>query len=70
MSYLEDEKKQLHGQIQQVQGAKKKLLQMIDRLDNLYDRISELDEEILKIVSAYFLTSWVYSYKLKASLQG
>ena len=64
VSYLEDEKKQLHGQMQQVQGAKKKLLQMIDRLDsgdrhydqkyqdmsdrldNLYDRISELDEEI------------------------
>lgn len=64
VSYLEDEKKQLQGQLQQVQGAKKKLLQMIDRLDsgdrhydqkyqdmsdrldNLYDRISELDEEI------------------------
>ena len=64
VSYLEDEKKQLQGQMQQVQGAKKKLLQMIDRLDsgdrhydqkyqdmsdrldNLYDRISELDEEI------------------------
>ena len=64
VSYLEDEKKQLQGQLQQVQGAKKKLLQMIDRLDsgdrhyyqkyqdmsdrldNLYDRIFELDEEI------------------------
>ncbi|MDY6309025.1 MAG: recombinase family protein [Oribacterium sp.] len=64
VSYLEDEKKQLQGQMQQVQGAKKKLLQMIDRLDsgdrhydqkyqdmsdrldNLYDRISELDEEV------------------------
>lgn len=64
VSYLEDEKKQLQGQLQQVQGAKKKLLQMIDRLDsgdrhydqkyqdmsdrldNLYDRISELDEEV------------------------
>ena len=64
VSYLEDEKKQLQGQLQQVQGAKKKLLQMIDRLDsgdrhydqkyqdmsdrldNLYDRISEIDEEI------------------------
>lgn len=64
VSYLEDEKKQLQGQLQQVQGAKKKLLQMIDRLDsgdrhydqkyqdmserldNLYDRISELGEEI------------------------
>ena len=64
VSYLEDEKKQLQGQLQQVQGAKKKLLQMIDRLDsgdrhydqkyqdmsdrldNLYDRISEFDEEI------------------------
>lgn len=34
VSYLEDEKKQLQGQMQQVQGAKKKLLQMIDRLDS------------------------------------
>ena len=34
VSYLEDEKKQLQGQLQQVQGAKKKLLQMIDRLDS------------------------------------
>lgn len=67
VSYLEDEKKQLQGQLQQVHGAKKKFLQMIDRLDsgdrhydqkyqdmtdrldNLYDRISELDEEIASV---------------------
>ena len=91
VSYLEDEKKQLQGQLQQVQGAKKKLLQMIDRLDsgdrhydqkyqdmsdrldNLYDRISELDEEIAgvdaRIQAAYekqiaLLTRAKYSAKI------
>ena len=62
VSALESEREQLQSQIQQVQGAKRKLLQMLeklnpedkhyaqkyqdmqDRLDNLYDRATELEE--------------------------
>ena len=41
VSYLEMEKKQLTGQLQQVNGSRKKLIQMIDQLDvgdKYYDR--------------------------------
>ena len=62
VSSLEEEKEQVKGKLQQVMGAKKKLVLMLDkldvndrhyerkyqdmqeRLDNLYDRISELEE--------------------------
>lgn len=75
VSALETEREQLRGQLQQVQGAKTKLLQMMDRmdvndkhydqkfqdmqdrLDNLYDRISGLEEAIeetgAKITASY-----------------
>lgn len=62
VSSLEEEREQVKGKLQQVMGAKKKLVLMLDkldvndrhyerkyqdmqeRLDNLYDRISELEE--------------------------
>ena len=62
LSSLEEEREQVKGKLQQVMGAKKKLVLMLDkldvndrhyerkyqdmqeRLDNLYDRISELEE--------------------------
>lgn len=62
VSSLEEEREQVEGKLQQVMGAKKKLVLMLDkldvndrhyerkyqdmqeRLDNLYDRISELEE--------------------------
>ena len=62
VSSLEEEREQVKGELQQVMGAKKKLVLMLDkldvndrhydrkyqdmqeRLDNLYDRISELEE--------------------------
>ena len=62
VSSLEEEREQVKGKLQQVMGAKKKLVFMLDkldvndrhyerkyqdmqeRLDNLYDRISELEE--------------------------
>ena len=60
-------KKQLAGQLQQAQGSRKKLVQMLERLDpgdkhydrkyqdmqermdNLYDRIAELEEAITDV---------------------
>ncbi len=75
VSNLEEERDQLKGQLQQVVGAKNKLLVMLDaldagdkhyarklqdmqdRLDNLYDRISGFENEIAdveeKIKAAY-----------------
>ena len=75
VSNLEEERDQLKGQLQQVIGAKNKLLVMLDaldagdkhyarkfqdmqgRLDNLYDRISDFENEIAdveeKIKAAY-----------------
>lgn len=62
VSSLEEEREQVKGKLQQVMGAKKKLVLMLDkldvndrhyerkyqdmqeRLDNMYDRISELEE--------------------------
>ena len=67
VSSLEEEKKQLAGQLQQAQGSRKKLVQMLERLDpgdkhydrkyqdmqermdNLYDRIAELEEAITDV---------------------
>ena len=67
VSSLEEEKKQLAGQLQQAQGSRKKLIQMLERLDpgdkhydrkyqdmqermdNLYDRIAELEEAITDV---------------------
>lgn len=72
---LEEEREQIRGQLRQVMGAKKKLTEMLDRLDVndkhydrkyqdmqdrldiLYDKISELEEAItdveVKISAAY-----------------
>ena len=75
VSNLEEERERMKGQLQQVTGAKNKLLVMMDgldsgdkhyarkfqdmqdRLDNLYDRIAEFENEIFdldqKIKAAY-----------------
>ena len=67
VSFLEKEREQVKGKLQQVMGAKKKLVLMLDkldvndrhyerkyqdmqeRLDNLYDRISELEEMLADV---------------------
>ena len=67
VSSLEEEREQVKGKLQQVMGAKKKLVLMLDkldvndrhyerkyqdmqeRLDNLYDRISELEEMLADV---------------------
>ena len=67
VSSLEEEREQVKGRLQQVMGAKKKLVLMLDkldvndrhyerkyqdmqeRLDNLYDRISELEEMLADV---------------------
>ena len=67
VSSLEEEREQVKGKLQQVLGAKKKLVLMLDkldvndrhyerkyqdmqeRLDNLYDRISELEEMLADV---------------------
>lgn len=67
VSSLEEEREQVKGKLQQVMGAKKKLVFMLDkldvndrhyerkyqdmqeRLDNLYDRISELEEMLADV---------------------